>query len=133
MNDDPRVQRARELLAGTIRADHESEEARSTIRDLLDVVGELQQWKSEAADVMIGLQDLGKALDVPFGKRITGEAGVEAATKLRERAEAAEAERDRLQAAVERVTEMCRDTGNSSTGPTYALCADVMAALNGEG
>lgn len=48
------------------------------------------------------------------------------------RADRAEAERDRLQAIVERITEMCRDTGNSSTGPTYALCADVMAALNGE-
>ena len=36
-----------------------------------------------------------------------------------------------LLATVERVTEMCRDTGNSSTGPTYVMCADVLAAING--
>lgn len=51
---------------------------------------DLARWKAEALPVMGGLQDLGKALGVPWGERITGPAAVAAAIALRARAEAAE-------------------------------------------
>ncbi len=37
----------------------------------------------------------------------------------------------RQAAALARVRELVADTGNTSTGPTYALCADVLAAIEG--
>lgn len=43
----------------------------------------LAQWKAEALLVMDGLQELGKALALPLGERITGPAAVEAAQRLR--------------------------------------------------
>ncbi len=43
----------------------------------------LARWKSEAWPVMEGMQDLGKALGLPLGERITGPAAVEAADVLR--------------------------------------------------
>ena len=39
------------------------------------------------------------------------------------------AERDRAEATIARVRALVADTGNTSTGPTYALCADVLAAI----
>lgn len=44
----------------------------------------LQRWKDEAIPVLIGLQDLGKALDLPIGTRITGPEAVKAVTAMRE-------------------------------------------------
>lgn len=137
MNVDPRVQQARELLAGTIRADHESEEARSTIHGLLALVDELQRWKADAADSMMGLQDLGRVLDVPLGQRITGAAGVEAATHLRDRAMAAEDECDQLRATVERVQALADayDESWSPAGPwrgTDGMSEALTAILNGD-
>ena len=41
------------------------------------------------------------------------------------------AERDRAEATIARVRALVADTGNTSTGPTYALCADVLAAIEG--
>ena len=54
----------------------------------------LARWKSEAMPVMDGLQELGKALGIPLGHRITGPdalASVDALTAERDRL------RDRLQ------------------------------------
>ena len=36
---------------------------------------------------------------------------------------------NRAEAALARVRALVADTGNTSTGPTYALCADVLAAI----
>lgn len=87
-------------------------------------VAKLRQWKAEASPVILGLQDLGKALGVRLGTRITGEAAAEQARALKaERDHAKEAlalaekdrqtyhrdalaavkERDELRATVERV------------------------------
>jgi hypothetical protein len=54
---------------------------------------QLRRWKAEAAPVLIGLQDLGKALGVPLGTRITGQTAAEQAAAL-------VAERDLLRAQV---------------------------------
>lgn len=89
---DPRVQRARKAVT------HWAGEPKwhDLVRDLLAVVDEqqpeldrLQRWKGEAIPVMLGLQDLGRALDIPLGTRITGEVAAKKAAAL-------VAERDRL-------------------------------------
>jgi len=59
-------------------------------------VERLTRWQSEAMTVMDGLQELGVALGLPIGARITGPAAVEAATTLR-------AERDALAARIAKV------------------------------
>lgn len=43
----------------------------------------LARWKEEAMPVMDGLQELGKALHIPLGQRITGPAALEAVNQLR--------------------------------------------------
>lgn len=53
------------------------------IPDLLAEVERLQRWKAEALPVMDGLQDLGKALGLPLGERITGPAAIEAVERLK--------------------------------------------------
>lgn len=55
------------------------------VPDLLAEVERLSRWKAEALPVMDGLQDLGKALGLPLGGRITGPAALEAVERLRER------------------------------------------------
>lgn len=50
-----------------------------------------EQWKTEALPVIDGLQELGAALGIPLGKRITGPDALAAVKALTERAEAAEA------------------------------------------
>ena len=59
-------------------------------------VERLTRWQSEAMTVMDGLQELGSALGLPLGYRITGPAAVAAATTLR-------AERDALAARIAKV------------------------------
>lgn len=56
----------------------------------------LARWKAEALPVLDGLQEIGRALDLPLGTRVTGPQALKAI-------EALLAERDRLAAAVERV------------------------------
>jgi hypothetical protein len=63
---------------------------------LADRLAAAEQWKAEALPVMAGLQDLGRALDLPLGASITGPQAAEAATALREGKAAAERERDAL-------------------------------------
>lgn len=50
-------------------------------------VASLARWKEEAMPVMDGLQELGKALRIPLGQRITGPAALEAVQKLRDAAQ----------------------------------------------
>lgn len=61
-------------------------------------VERLRQWKAEATEVIDGLQELGKALDIPLGERVTGTAATEAAKRLR-------TERDAMREAVTRLGE----------------------------
>lgn len=53
------------------------------IRSLKDERDELSQWKAEALPVLAGLQDLGHALGVPLGQRITGDVAAHRAKELR--------------------------------------------------
>lgn len=61
--DDPRVQRARELLQGTIRADHESEEARGVIRGLLAACDERSEQKALAENHRIAANERAEAAE----------------------------------------------------------------------
>ncbi len=45
-------------------------------------VADLQRWKDEALPVMDGLQELGRALNLPLGERVTGERALEAVQAL---------------------------------------------------
>jgi hypothetical protein len=51
-------------------------------------VASLARWKEEAMPVMDGLQELGKALRLPLGQRITGPAALEAVQQLHDAAQA---------------------------------------------
>lgn len=66
--------------------------------DLVDEVRRLRKWKAEALPVIAGLQDLGRALGLAPGVRITGRTALDAALDLRNFAQKAEAEVERLQA-----------------------------------
>lgn len=66
-------------------------------------VERLARWKAEALPVLVGLQELGRALGLPLGERITGQSAAEAAQALLARAEKAEAEVAALCEAVARV------------------------------
>jgi hypothetical protein len=58
----------------------------------------LRRWKAEATEVILGLQDVAKALGLQLGERITGKSAADAANRLTERAEAAEAALARVEA-----------------------------------
>lgn len=56
-----------------------------------DEIERLTRWKAEALPVLDGLQELGKALGLPLGERITGPAALAAVEALKLRATDAEA------------------------------------------
>ena len=58
--------------------------------DILAEVERLGRWKTEALPVITGLQELGAALGIPLGKRITGPDALAAVKALTARAKAAE-------------------------------------------
>lgn len=60
------------------------------LAELLAEVESLARWKTEALPVITGLQELGSALGIPLGKRITGPDALAAVKALTARAEAAE-------------------------------------------
>lgn len=53
------------------------------VRVLFRELDRLRAWKQEATPLLDGLQDLGRALDLPLGVLVTGPLAVEAANKLR--------------------------------------------------
>ena len=72
---------------------------RNDKRELLDEIERLTRWQAEAMTVMDGLQDLGQALWLPLGERITGAAALAAVERLQhqvseEQASASNAEAD---------------------------------------
>ena len=83
----------------------------------------LARWKAEALPVMAGLQELGEALGVPLGQRITGEEAAEAATALAARAEAAEQ-------AIQRVRSQCDFWSHGNSWNRAARNA-ILRALDG--
>lgn len=52
------------------------------VRELLAEVETLTRWKNEAMPVMDGLQELGRALDIPLGHSITGPDALAAVEQL---------------------------------------------------
>ena len=52
-------------------------------RELLAEVDRLNRWKAEATSVIMGLQDLGRALELPLGENITGPAALAEVDRLR--------------------------------------------------
>jgi predicted transcriptional regulator len=66
-----------------------------------DELARLRQWKAEATEVILGLQDVGKALKIRPGERITGTVAAETARRLTTRAESAEARVRELEAALQ--------------------------------
>lgn len=52
---------------------------------------QLRRWKQEATEVILGLQDLGRALGLPLGEQITGRVATETAKQLTDRIQAVEA------------------------------------------
>lgn len=102
----------------------------STIRqkpdDLTAKVIRLERWKAQASEVILELQDVGKALGLLLG------ASAEAARRLTARAEVAEAKVARIEALREHVTalhaEMPEPHGPVTRGYSMAL-QDVAAAL----
>ena len=69
------------------------------LAELLAEVDRLARWQTEMTEVLRGLQDLGKALGLPLGERITGQSACVTAVALHDRTEAAEQ-------AVQRVREL---------------------------
>lgn len=68
-----------EILAGDCYPNQGME-----IVDALREVVHLRRWKAEASEVMLGLQDLGRALGIPPGQRITGPLALEHVERLKE-------------------------------------------------
>lgn len=59
---------------------------------------ELSRWKAEALPVLDGLQELGKALGLPLGSRITGQEALAAVERLTRERDEARAEVKRVEA-----------------------------------
>lgn len=125
----------------------------TSVADLAAEVEQLRVWKREALTVTTGLQDLGKALGVPLGHRITGPDATERAQALVAEVEKlrakpccgdwatlsrnlhnAEAERDRLRATITRV----RKVADAWVKPDYTsdetegFGKKILCALDGE-
>lgn len=62
---------------------------------------ELRRWKTEALPVLDGLQELGKALGLPPGSRITGPEALAAVERLTRERDEARAEIARLRSAAD--------------------------------
>lgn len=100
----------------------------------------LRKWKAEALEVMRGLEDVGHALGVELGERITGRTTVDRALDLRN-------ERDRAVATVAAVRALAEswkydgrygyDDGSHATGPgpddtiLDGAAADLLGLLDG--
>lgn len=64
------------------------------------VLDALALWKAEALPVLDGLQELGKALGLPLGSRITGTEALAAVERLTRERDEARAEVERLRAGI---------------------------------
>lgn len=69
-----------------------------------DELERLRAWKREAMTLFDGLQDLGRALDLPLGVLVTGPLALEAANNLRAERDAARSALDALRSAPDQAT-----------------------------
>lgn len=114
------VARAKSALEDSYHVLHGSE----LVAELADEVERLRRWKDEAAEALIGMQDLGRELNVPLGQRITGEGAAEAARAI-------VYERDRLAATVERVLGLAvKMTGEHGQSWNTISGRRILAALD---
>lgn len=111
------IERAQGVEVGLI---HDATEQITAERD------RLAHWKAEALPVLDGLQEIGKALNLPLGQRITGPQALKAI-------EALLAERDRLAAAVERVRALDLMCTDGCVGPGLCDGSCLTAALSDAG
>ncbi len=74
-------------------------------RDAHAEVERLRRWKDEALPVLDGLQELGKALGIPLGSRITGQEALAAVERLTRERDEARAEAERLRGGIEALAE----------------------------
>lgn len=91
----------------------------------------LTKWKTEALPVLTGLQELGRALGIGLGKRITSRDAVDAALDLRNERDKALAEVKRQAAVIATVMATTSHhglaRGSTHPGPA-ALCSPFCAA-----
>lgn len=93
---------------------------------LLAEVERLARWKAEALPVLAGLQELGKALGLPLGERITGPKAAKEAAALLARAEKAEAELAAAREAKWEIEQQFRELQSESRIlPCDAACTDA--------
>lgn len=111
---------------GGLYSDHPT--SREVLTALADEVERLRKWKAEAIEVMDGLQEVGNALGVSPGKRITARETVDKALDLAAERDAAikRAERAEAEAKVREVAE--RHGSGHPEYPTISLL-DLRAAL----
>lgn len=91
----------------------------------------LRAWKQEAMKLFDGLQDLGRALDLPLGVLVTGPLAIEAANRLRAERDAAVvpagARGDRVRDELLRLADWCDNQGTSPTTAELRAIAGVTA------
>ena len=90
-------------------------------------VADLQRWKDEALPVMAGLQELGRALGLPLGERITGERALEAVKLLMAQIAAVRALVSDWQA-----NGNAGACGDPSSAVWHKAARQLLAALDGE-
>jgi len=102
---------------------------------LLAEVDRLTRWRTEMLEVLRGLQELGKALGLPLGEQITGQAAVVALQDERESHGAAIARAEAAEQAVQRVRALAYDwrhqPTNSDTEQQIADGTSILRALDG--
>lgn len=110
------------MRAGRERAEHKLREAEAA-------VAKLQRWKEEALPVMDGLQDLGVALRLPLGERITG-------TRAHDEAVALRGSLEEAMSALERVRTYAKHReaygARGRTVHSSRIASDLMAILDGK-
>ena len=95
--------------------------AREDVPWLIEQVERLERWKAEAAEVMSGLRELGKALGLGLGVQITGPAALAEVARLT-------AERDSLVAQVARVEALAKAMRRSTCTDDGAEVLDLLRA-----
>ena len=86
---------------------------------------ELRRWKTEALPVLDGLQELGKALGLPLGSRITGQEALAAVERLR----AIEGGVKALAESFEEDVDWSSGRGDYGDNAAYEACARRARAL----
>ncbi len=73
-----------------------------SLEDLGRELDDLRRWKTETLEVLAGIRELGRAIDVPLGMLITGPEAIEFAARMR-------AERDALREGIDSMLKQRRE------------------------